>query len=152
MSNGTTADGGQKPGTGGGWREVIGLVLFVVVSGFPAAGKAGFLGGDWGLSLPEQMALSVSGGAVAGWFLAPNWHWAGIVGGAIAGPCGYFAVLWWATGRQQIFKLELVLAQLVGSLPGFLAYLGLYKLTGPTAPPEEPIPDEYRRPAREDGE
>ena len=41
MSNGTTADGGQKPGTGGGWREVIGLVLFVVVSGFPAAGKAG---------------------------------------------------------------------------------------------------------------
>ena len=150
MSNVTTADGGQKPGSGGGWRETIGIVLLIAVSGFPAAGKAGFFGGDWGLDLPVQMALSIVGGALAGWLIAPNWHWAGIVGGAVAGPCGYFALVWWATGRQQIYKLELVLAQAVGSLPGLLVYFCLYKLIGPAAPPEEPIPDEYRRPARED--
>lgn len=149
MSDETTASNVPKGTTGSGWRETVGILLFICVSGFPAAGKAGFFF-DWGLDLPVQMAISIGGGALAGWLMAPHWHWAGIVGGAIAGPCGYFAVLWWATGRQQIFKLELVLAQAVGSLPGLLAYLGLYKLSGPGGPPDEPIPDEYRRPAKSD--
>ena len=123
----------------GGWLPTIGIILFVGTSGIPAAGKHGFMF-DYGLDVLPQMALSAVGGALGGWLMCR--HWAGLVGGAIAGPCGYWAVYYWAQNRERLYKLELALAQLMGSAPGFGVYWLLMKLTDrptdPTAPPPDP--------------
>jgi hypothetical protein len=140
---------------------VIGVLIFVFTAGIPGLFVSGFhRGPDWEMS--TYATIAAVGGAVGGALMGRG-HWlAGLLGGAVAGPCGLYAVAWWVTGRESVHNVELVLVQLVGSLPGLALYGGVRALGGLSGGgrrrrPEEMPDDDYaerfgdRRPREERG-
>lgn len=97
--------------------QIAGLMVLVFVVGCPALELAGF---GFGIPLKLSIALPVVtvGGAIAGALIIRFHRIAGLVGGLIGGPSGFLLLYWYASGRQQIWNLEIFLVQLVGTLPG----------------------------------
>lgn len=97
--------------------QVAGLLVLVFAVGCPALELAGF---GFGIPLKLSIALSLVtlGGAVAGALLFRSHRIAGLVGGFVGGPSGFLLLYWYASGRQQLWNLEIFLVQSVGSLPG----------------------------------
>ena len=109
---------------------------------------AGFHGGT-ALSLLGWSVLAFFGGAIGGLLLAPSNRFAGLVGGAIAGPMGLVAVYFYAKDRQTIHTAETFIVMLIASIPGFGIYW-LLRLVGnamfPPAEPRDDYDDEDDRP------
>lgn len=105
----------------------IGVAILALTIGTPALDYAGFqvLFGyhlDW--SLPVCLVVATIGGAVGGALLADKHFVAGLMGGLLAGPGGFLALHFYVMDRESVRTIELVLAQLAGSLPG----IGLYHI------------------------
>jgi hypothetical protein len=87
-------------------------------------------------SIPVFLAVATVGGAIGGALMARHCWWAGMIGGAIAGPCT-FLILHWYGGKPG--KLEIGIIFLISSLPGLAIYYllriapqkkGKWQLTG----------------------
>ena len=88
------------------------LIFFTTCNGLPLAG---FHGGT-ALSLLGWSVLAFFGGAIGGLLLAPSNRFAGLVGGAIAGPMGLVAVYFYAKDRQTIHTAETFIVMLIAEL------------------------------------
>jgi len=53
---------------------------------------------------------------------------AGAFVGLVMALGGYAAIYWWIQGRESVRKFEIIIAMLVGMLPGFLLQMGLQAL------------------------
>lgn len=131
------------PGEAGKWQG-LGLLIFVFLCGVPALEMNGFgfivrMLNDFGLglrlSLPIALACATLGGAVGGMLICPRPLLAGLLGGLFAGPLGLLAVYAYTQHRQQVWNMELVLIQGLGSLPGVGLGIWLKKILTP--PPLE---------------
>ncbi|VTR96264.1 unnamed protein product [Gemmata massiliana] len=100
-------------------RQQVGIIVFVVLCGWPALELAGF-GMGISLSLPTALVCATIGGAFGGLLMCPRPAVAGTFGGLLAGPLGLFAVCYYTQHRESVWTLELVVVQLVASLPGYL--------------------------------
>src|SRR5262249_41180008 len=95
----------------------VGILLFVVLCGFPAMEMNGF-GLGLPITLPVALACSIVGGALGGALVCPRPVLAGIVGGLLAGPAGLLAVYFYTQHRHEVWNVELAVVQGVASLPG----------------------------------
>jgi hypothetical protein len=130
-----------------GMAPGLGILLFVVCAGFPAMETAGF---GFGIDLSYQTCLIIAtvGGALGGLMMAEDDRIAGLVGGAVAGPCGLLGLMWYLQGRQTVHNLELVIVQVVASLPGVGVFFLLRSILGSTADPGEHVAPQTQ-PARD---
>jgi hypothetical protein len=98
--------------------QIFGLLIlgFTVVA--PGLALGGFQGGtDW--SLLGWLCVSIAGGAVGGFLLAPKHRISGAIGGMIGAPFSLLALYLYSRGRQQMFRAEAGLISFLGGLPGF---------------------------------
>jgi hypothetical protein len=124
-----------KPSRGNdGWdkeeTQLNKLGSFVVIG--PVILAALFASGTFGVQLSGTLLVTmVAIGGVVGGIL--NIAGRGpILAGAFVGLVlalgGYGAVYWWMQGRETVRKFEIIIAMLVGMLPGFLLQMGLQAL------------------------
>lgn len=95
----------------------LGFLIFAIFCGLPAAAINGFFGG-WDISLTAALISATLGGIIGGVLICPKPWSAGFVGGLLAGPIGLLAVFYYTKLRTEVFDIELVLVQMVASLPG----------------------------------
>ena len=117
-------------------KQRIGLFVFIVGCGFPAAAMNGFFGA---LDLPLPIALGIAAlvGLIGGALMCDDPIVAGLVGGFIAGPGGLLAIYFWTMNREEVYSLELVIAQAIGAAPGILAGRGIHQMWGSTPKPKK---------------
>ncbi|MCR4318437.1 MAG: hypothetical protein NUW37_19010 [Planctomycetes bacterium] len=121
-------------------RQTAGLVIFVVLCGVPGLELSGF-GFGIAFTFEAAMAIAALGGVIGGYLICSRPALAGILGGLIAGPGGLYLLTWYAEGRETIWNLEIVAVQGVGSLPGILISLLIYKLMKDKSQPLEALGD-----------
>ncbi|HEY2882508.1 MAG TPA: hypothetical protein VGJ15_08745 [Pirellulales bacterium] len=95
----------------------LGFLVFVIFCGLPAAAMNGFFGG-WDIPFTAALVSATLGGIVGGVLICPKPWSAGFVGGLLAGPVGLLAVYYYTKLRAEVFDIELVLVQMVASIPG----------------------------------
>jgi Na+/proline symporter len=102
----------------------LGFVLFFLTSALPGL----LLSNSQATirSLLLGLVVSAFGGIVSGALIARRLRIAGAAGGLLAGPSGLVALYFYCQGQQQVHKLELVVVQLVASLPGLGVYFILW--------------------------
>lgn len=79
-------------------------------------------------------------GAAGGFLMAREARVAGVAGGAVAGACSFLCLVWYLSGRETVWKLELACVLIVSALPG----LGLYWFVKGLLPPSERVRDGRR--------
>jgi len=83
------------------------------------------------VSTPILLLIATLGGAVGGALLMPRGravlHLVGFVCGAIGGAGGFGLAAWWVADRSSIYKAELMLAGLIGALPGVILATVLHR-------------------------
>jgi hypothetical protein len=138
-----------QPGKEPGALFAVGILLFVFCAGFPAMEMA-HKGFGIGLDPSAYLLIATAGGALGGLLIADGARLAGLLGGAVAGPCGLLGLSAYLTGRQEVFKLELIIVQMLASLPGvgvfFLVKMLLEHAGRPQFTPRDA--DETFRPGR----
>ena len=97
--------------------HTAGILVFVVLCGFPALEMNGF-GFGIPFSLRTALACAAIGGAVGGLLICPRPFPAGLIGGLLAGPVGLIAVYYYTQHRAEVWTLELVIVQGIACLPG----------------------------------
>src|SRR4051812_5558656 len=97
--------------------QKIGMTIGVVLCGLPAMELNGF---GFGVPITLDLALlcAIVGGAVGGILICPKPMIAGLAGGLLAGPGGLLAIYYYTRYRGEVWDLELVFVQGLGSLPG----------------------------------
>jgi len=111
------------------WAQKFGILIFFITAGFTGMEEAGFGFVGVQLGLPLCLVIATVGGAMGGAMIAPTKHWAGLIAGMVAGPCGLLAIYYYVQGRESVWHLELVAVQMIASLPGIGLYFLLRKLT-----------------------
>lgn len=99
----------------------FGVFIFVSSTTIPGMSLAGFQGGT-GWPLLVWVPISFIGGLIGGALIAREHRLSGAVGGMIAGPLGLLAIYFFARDRTKMWRAEVVIVQLLASLPGFGAY------------------------------
>jgi hypothetical protein len=103
----------------------IGAAVVVLTIGLPAmdhAGFGGFMGMELNWDLSVCLVVATIGGAIGGALLGSK-HWvAGLIGGVLAGPGGFLALHFYLMGRESVWNYEMMLVQLIGSLPGIAVF------------------------------
>jgi hypothetical protein len=133
--------------TVGKWVGTI--ILFS--STIPGLSLAGFRGGTaWSLFI--WLPIAAVGGLVGGALLAPSHRLAGALGGLVAAPSGLLALFFYARGRDKMFRAEIVIIQLVASLPGPGVFFLVRLITDALSPPPEPDKPRFHAHADQDDE
>ena len=94
------------------------------------------------MTLQFGLGLAVVGGAIGGVLICHRPWLAGLVGGIIAGPLGFLGVYYWSSFRNELWTLEIALAQGIASLPGVGVGILIRKLLAPPGDRFEPDEDE----------
>lgn len=107
----------------------LGILVFVFCCGIPAMEINGY---GMGLitSMPFGLLLATLGGMVGGAMVCSSPIAAGMIGGVLAGPMGLLAVYLYTAARTEVYDLELVVVQLIASLPGFAVGWLIKKVVG----------------------
>ncbi|MEZ6048296.1 MAG: hypothetical protein R3C11_22530 [Planctomycetaceae bacterium] len=103
--------------------QKLGIVVMVLLCGFPGMAVVGFLG-RLHLSLQTALIISLGGGMLGGTLMSKKSKFWGGLCGLIAGPLSVLAIYFYAKNRDSIHSVELTLVQAIASLPA----LGLYRL------------------------
>jgi ABC-type phosphate transport system permease subunit len=117
--------------------QKAGIFVMVILCGIPALELNGF-GNNIHFTLPTALACATVGGAAGGLLMCHRPLLAGLIGGLLAGPIGLLAVYFYTLYRTKVFNIELVIVQIIASVPGLVVGLWLKRiLSDPSAENEE---------------
>jgi hypothetical protein len=101
------------------WRYKSAVLVFTLGCCFPSLQATGLL---TSFRIDSQILLAIAfvSGVAGGMLFCSRPVLPGCVGGPIAGVGGFLGVVWYTSGKESVFNVEVVFVQLIASLPGVL--------------------------------